>query len=169
MTADPGIVAAVDRAAAPLSRFADLIEAIPAGRDPQEVIKGFRNLHKDLSRIGSWRGRWRRCACRTCLPASAERVAGAAMVVAAAVLSAASTAQLGYASLPKLNMVLDDLNKGLTGFTNVIPARPMRCSPAPPLVFGRGPWHAARNAVQREASHGDARARYAGAGAYNPC
>jgi hypothetical protein len=52
MTADPGIVAAVDRAAAPLSLFADLIEAIPAGRDPQKVVKGFRILHKHLSRVG---------------------------------------------------------------------------------------------------------------------
>jgi hypothetical protein len=52
VSADPGIVAAVDRAAAPLGLFADLIEAIPAGRDPQEVVRGFRILHKHLAKIG---------------------------------------------------------------------------------------------------------------------
>lgn len=52
MTADPGIVRAIDRAAAPIERFAALMEAIPAGRDPMQVYRGFLDLHRELASSG---------------------------------------------------------------------------------------------------------------------
>jgi hypothetical protein len=52
LTPDVGIVRAIDRAAAPIERFAVLMEAIAADREPNAVLKGFRDLHRELVKSG---------------------------------------------------------------------------------------------------------------------
>jgi hypothetical protein len=52
LTADVGIVRAIDRAAAPLANFAELVEGLAEGRDPKEVVAGFRKLHRELTKGG---------------------------------------------------------------------------------------------------------------------
>jgi hypothetical protein len=52
MVADARIIAAWDRASAPISRYFDLVEALATGHDEHQVVRGFRGLDKDLSAIG---------------------------------------------------------------------------------------------------------------------
>jgi hypothetical protein len=52
MAADARIIAAWDRAAAPISRYFDLIEALATGGNERQIVRGFRSLDKELSSIG---------------------------------------------------------------------------------------------------------------------
>ena len=52
MVADAKIMAAWDRASAPISRYFDLIEALATGGDERQIVRGFRVLDKELSGVG---------------------------------------------------------------------------------------------------------------------
>jgi hypothetical protein len=52
MAADARITAAWDRAAAPISRYFDLIEALGTGGDERQIVRSFRSLDKELSSAG---------------------------------------------------------------------------------------------------------------------
>jgi hypothetical protein len=52
MAVDARIIAAWDRAAAPISRYFDLIEALGTGGDERQIVRGFRSLDKELSSVG---------------------------------------------------------------------------------------------------------------------
>jgi len=52
MVADVRIMAAWDRASAPIPHYFDLIEALATGGDERRVVRGFRSLDKDLSAAG---------------------------------------------------------------------------------------------------------------------
>ena len=52
MVADAKIMAAWDRATAPISRYFDLIEGVASGHDEREIARGLRCLDKELSAAG---------------------------------------------------------------------------------------------------------------------
>jgi hypothetical protein len=52
MVADVRIMAAWDRASAPISRYFDLVEALATGGDERQIVRGFRVLDKELSGVG---------------------------------------------------------------------------------------------------------------------
>ena len=52
MVADAKVIAAWDRASAPISRYFDLIEALATGGDERQIMRGLRGLDKELSSVG---------------------------------------------------------------------------------------------------------------------
>jgi hypothetical protein len=52
MVADAKVIAAWDRASAPISRYFDLIEALATGGDERQIMRGLRGLDKVLSSVG---------------------------------------------------------------------------------------------------------------------
>jgi len=52
MVSDATMIAAWDRASAPISRYLDLIEALATGGDERQIVRGFRCLDKELSSVG---------------------------------------------------------------------------------------------------------------------
>ena len=52
MAFDAKMIAAWDRASAPISRYFDLIESLVTGGDERQIVRGLRCLDKELSSLG---------------------------------------------------------------------------------------------------------------------
>jgi AcrR family transcriptional regulator len=114
MAADARIIAAWDRAAGPLSRYFDLIEALGTGGDERQIVRGFRSLDKDLSAVGIRSGN--PALYRPSRPISLAL--GTAMIDDLAARIAVASGRLGEA-VQEIRRRFEELNTRSTRFAKV--------------------------------------------------
>jgi hypothetical protein len=114
MVADARMMAAWDRASAPISRYFDLVEGLATGSDERQVVRGFRSLDKYFSAVGI----------RSAHPAlyrpgrPISLALGTAMIDDLAARVAVATSRIGEA-VQEIERRLDDLNSRRARFASV--------------------------------------------------